>query len=199
MKFKRIREPGNRTGYEAELSEYDSVPPSLKLLVDELPEGIDPNREAVALYLVFRNWCGGEFTVPRWMSPHTGEVIAADASPVRLSPAPFEFYPKGLPIGTRIVECHDSMSGLKEDTIAVLPAHSWSGAIRGYNSVAVSSNAFVFRQDDQDIAPLIGIAVLFADNLNADTIRVRGDIGADREREIASLLSSVRLGFEVEQ
>lgn len=197
MKFRQIREPGNRSGYEVELSEYDSVPPSSKLLVDEFPEDIDPNREAVALYLIFRNWCGGEFTVPRWMSPHTGEVLAADASPVRLNPAPFEFYPKGLPIGTRTIECHDSMNGLKEDTIAVLPAHLWSGAVRGYNSVAVSSNAFVFQQDEHDIAPLIGIAVLFADNLNADTIRVQEKIGAEHEREIAALLSSVRLGFEV--
>jgi len=27
MKFKRIQEPGHRTGYEAVLSEYDSIPP----------------------------------------------------------------------------------------------------------------------------------------------------------------------------
>ena len=42
MKFKRIQEPGNRTGYEAVLSEYDSIPPSNKVIIDELPEKIDP-------------------------------------------------------------------------------------------------------------------------------------------------------------
>lgn len=198
MKFKRIQEPGNRTGYEAVLSEYDSIPPSNKIIVDELPEKVDPNREAIALYLIFGKWVGSDFTVPQWMSPHTGETIARAASPITVSPSPFEYYPKGLPIGNRELFCTDSSEFENEQgTVAVLPAHSWSGALRGFDSIAVSSNAFVFQEDQKDVAPLVGIALLFAEDLNADSICIRTKLPEAEESRIAALLSSVRLGFKI--
>ena len=200
MKFKRIQEPGNRTGYEAILSEYDSIPPSNKVIIDELPEKIDPNREAIALYLIFGKWVGSDFAVPQWMSPHTGETIARAASPITVHPTPFEYYPKGLPIGNRDLLCTDSVEvGNEQSTVSVLPAHSWSGAVRGFDSLMVSSNAFVFQEAPEDVAPLVGIAVLFAEDLNADSVCVRANLTESEENRIAELLSSVRLGFKAAQ
>ena len=198
MKFKRIQEPGHRTGYEAVLSEYDSLPPSSKIIVDELPEKIDPNREAIALYLVFGKWVGSDFEVPQWMSPHTGETIARAASPITVNPTPFEYYPKGLPTGNRELFCTDSVEFANEQTaVSVLPAHYWSGALRGFDSLMISSNAFTFQESAEDVAPLVGIAVLFAEDLNADSICIRAGLTESEESRIAELLSSVRLGFKV--
>ena len=198
MKFKRIQEPGHRTGYEAVLSEYDSSPPSNKIIIDELPEKIDPNREAIALYLIFGQWVGSDFAVPQWMSPHTGETIARAASPITVNPTPFEYYPKGLPIGNRDLFCTDSVEFTNEKpTVSVLPAHSWSGALRSFDSLMISSNAFAFQEGTEDVAPLVGIAVLFAEDLNADCICVRTSLTETEESRIAELLSSVRLGFKV--
>lgn len=200
MKFKRIQEPGHRTGYEAILSEYDSIPPNNKIIIDELPEKIDPNREAIALYLIFGKWVGSDFAVPQWMSPHTGEAIARAASPISVNPTPFEYYPKGLPIGNRDLLCTDSVEFANEQTtVSVLPAHSWSGALRSFDSLSVSSNAFTFQEGTEDVAPIVGIAVLFAEDLSADSICVRTSLTESEESRIAELLSSVRLGFKVIQ
>ena len=63
----------------------------------------------------------------------------------------------------------------------------------------VSSNAFVFQETPEDVAPLVGIAVLFAEDLNADSVCVRANLAESEENRIAELLSSVRLGFKATQ
>ena len=104
MRISKIRNNHRQIAYTAELSEYDAEPPSRMWLLDELPEKINPELEAVALYLIFGNWCGGEFEVPQKMGPNTASAISNHAA-MDFFPSPIEYYPKPIFRGTRSVTC----------------------------------------------------------------------------------------------
>ena len=197
MKISRLPSQSRRTGYEVRLSEYDGIPPSKVLFTDGLPATIDADREAIALYLIFRSWCGGEFSVVDGMSPHTASTIARDAFPVELQPQPIQFSPKALPRGRNTIHLNSNPSAISEDhTITVLPNHTWSGYLRSPRSFAVGTNAFAFQRDSSDYAPLIGIAVLYSEFLNVDKITVPSEIDRSLLRRVSALLSSVNLEIQ---
>ena len=199
MKIKRMLDRLGRTGYEVELSDYDSLPPNRYLLAYDLPSTIDADREAIALYLVFGPWCGGEFFVPKEISPHTSATITRDSLTVPFQPQPIAFAPKALPSGKNVVHISlDPRGGGKHNSITILPNHTWLGCLRSPHSLTLSSNAFVFQQEDNDFVPLLGVCVLYAEFLDVDSLVLPPVFDTDQFSRLSSLLSSVNLGLALE-
>lgn len=188
-----------RTGYEVELSEYDSLPPTRHLLTHDLPIKIDADREAIALYLVFGPWCGGEFFVSEAMSPHTSSTITRDSFPVPVQPQPIAFAPKALPSGNRPVHISfDPSNSGKNNSITVLPNHTWLGCLRSPRSLTLGSNAFVFQQKSDDLLPLVGVCILYAEFLNVDSLVLPASFDPEQFSRLSTLLSAVNLGLILE-
>lgn len=188
-----------QTGYEVELSEYDSLPPSRHLLTHGLPVNIDADREALALYLVFGPWCGGEFFVPKGMSPHTSATITRDSFPVPFQPQPIAFAPKALPSGNHPVHVSfDPSDSGKDHSITILPNHTWLGCLRSSQSLTLGSNAFVFQHEADDLLPLVGVCILYAESLNVDSLVLPTSFASEQLSRLSTLLSAVNIGLILE-
>lgn len=189
-----------QVGLHAELDEYDATPPVDALLMDHAPMLKNPEREGIAAYLAFGRWVSGDLALPHKIGPNTAAAIERDLELVHVRPRPIEYYPKPLEIGVREVSVHFEHAGDScGSSITVLPASRWSGSIRGLQSVSVASNAIAF--DDslsgsfRSVRARLAIAVLFAADVSANTLVVRGDLIAGTERHrIEALLLSTRLG-----
>lgn len=186
-------------GLWATLSDYDGTPPAEALLLDHKPTHSNPDRVAVAAYLAFGRWCGGELTLPSKISPATASAIAFDAHPLHTLCQPIEYYPKALPIGQHRITLS---LGLPIDderpTICDLPAHRWNGSLRSLSSVAVGSNSFLFRQSENDVRPILAVGLLFAEDVSADVLILETAVEPSELTRLRALLSAVRLGLEVQ-
>lgn len=179
MRISRSRNKHRQIAYTVELSEYDAEPPTRTWLLDELPEKINPELEAVALYLVFGRWCGGQFEVPQKMGPNTAAAIERHAS-MDLFPGPIEYYPKPIFRGSREVRVFDKLSSLSPYSLVVLSSSDWNGSLKSTSSLVVSSNTDVFA--DQSSAPIAKLApaLLLAEELNlAEIVLDCGGRGLD--------------------
>lgn len=195
MKISRKRTSTRQTCFRADLTTYDAEPPTRELLIDELPEQINPEREAVALYLIFGPWSGGEFVTPRLMGPNTAAAIARDAA-FDFFPGPIEYYPKPLIAGTRTVTVSTSLAETQPDTFISLPASQFNGSLRSPSTIAVANNSDMFQLDEHDVRPLVGIAMLFAESLSADVLNLPGlSTNHPLFYRLVRLLDAVRLGL----
>ncbi|WP_295645507.1 hypothetical protein [uncultured Corynebacterium sp.] len=195
MRIEKVRTKTHRVAYVVERSEYDAHPPVPSLLVDALPNTINPELEAVALFLIFGRWCGGEFTTPQKMGPNTAAAITR-YSDIDLFCGPIEFYPKPLNLGTKIIRLGTSISDLHANSFIALEANEWNGSMRSTDSLAVSSNYSMFQVDENDVLPLVGLALLYAETLGADQLELPGS-DKDSLQQIRDLLLEVRIGLKV--
>lgn len=197
MKISKARTKARQMGYTVELSEYDAEPPARAWLIDEFPDTVNPELEAMALYLIFGRWCGGEFTVPRKMGPNTAGAIARD-SVAEMFCSPIEFYPKALPSGTNQINLTEDVAKAGRKTLVNVPSSDWNGSIRSTDAVVVASNSNVFKLDESDIRPLVAIGLLFADTLGADELHLLDDQEpspfTDLDR-LGELVGHVRIGL----
>lgn len=164
MRITKSRNKHRQVAYTAELSEYDAEPPSRTWLLDELPNQINPELEAVALYLIFGSWCGGEFHVPQKMGPNTAAAISRHAG-MDFFPYPIEFYPKPILRGGRTVRVTDSWPNTDEPFLLSLSGANWSGSIKSTSSLVLSSNSDSFKSG-RGLNHLLAPAVLLAEELN---------------------------------
>lgn len=197
MKISKARTKSRQLGYTVELSEYDAEPPALAWLIDEAPDVINPELEAMALYLIFGPWCGGEFEVPRKMGPNTATAISHDAINEMFC-SPIEFYPKALPRGGGRLKVTKEVEEMQERTLVSLPSSSWNGSVRSTNSIFIASNSDVFGSHDGDPAPLAAVSLLFVETLNADELFITDTKSAECVRDLTRLrrlLNHVRIGL----
>lgn len=194
MKFNRARTKTRQIAYSVELSEYDANPPVPQLLLDDLPLKLNPELEAISLYLIFGPWCGGEFVTPAKMGPNTAATISSDAIPDFFC-GPIEYYPKALPLGVTTVRVTDTLRRIDEcNTISCLDSTQWNGSIRSLGSLAVASNYRSFMRYAGDPRPLIGVALLFAEEMNANTLVFpKGTFEASEFKRYLKLLQAVRM------
>lgn len=164
MRIRKTRNKLRQTAYTAELSEYDAEPPARTWLLDEQPDKINPELEAVALYLIFGNWCGGEFHVPQKMGPNTAAAINRHAG-MDFFPNPIEFYPKPIYRGGRTVRVTDSWSNPSEPSLVLLSGANWNGSIKSTSSLVLSTNSDLFKSG-RGLNHLLAPAVLLAEELN---------------------------------
>ena len=150
MRISRSRNKHRQIAYTVELSEYDAEPPTRTWLVDDLPEQINPELEAVALYLVFGRWCGGEFKVPQKMGPNTAAAISRHAA-MDFFPEPLEYYPKPIFRGTRTIHVSTSLENAGSHELISLAGSEWNGSLKSTRAMIVSSNSSVFDQDASEV------------------------------------------------
>lgn len=193
MQIEKIRNKSRQVVYTVKLSEYDANPPAPALLVDDLPNTINPELEAVALFLIFGKWCGGEFTTPQKMGPSTAAALAR-FSKIDLFCNPIEYYPKALPLGNQAIAVGSELADIDDNTFVALRSCDWNGSIRSTNSLAVASNAFMFQNDAADARPIVGLALLYAESLGADSLVVLPSIGACEE-SVQALVQEARVGI----
>ncbi len=195
MKISKARTKSRQLGYTVELSEYDAEPPARAWLIDEAPDAINPELEAMALYLIFGRWCGGEFEVPKKMGPNTATAIAHDAI-TEMFCSPIEFYPKALPLSNGCLSVTSRLDCAASQTLISLPSSSWNGSVRSTNSLVVASNSDVFQLGEDDFRPVTALSLIFAETLNADEIRlVDTDRDGDELNRLQALLGQVRVGL----
>lgn len=192
MRISKNRNRQRQVAYTVELSEYDAEPPSRQWLFDDLPEKINPELEAVALYLVFGPWCGGELTVPQKMGPNTAAAIRRHAG-FDFFPGPIEFYPKPLPRGNREMRLSDRVDHAGPSTLVSVSGAEWNGSLRSTASTLVSSNTVIFSQLQGIPTAAIAPAVLLADELNIGTILFSENLNAREECLLVELLQAVGL------
>lgn len=193
MRITKSRNKHRQIAYTAELSEYDAEPPSRTWLLDDLPNKINPELEAVALYLVFGRWCGGEFEVPQKMGPNTAAAIERHAS-MDFFPGPIEYYPKPIFRGTRVVTLTDSFHGVKQNTLVCLNGSNWTGSLKATSTLLLSSNTEVFASPEDPQIVLLAPALLLAEEL--DIAEIALDSGLDAmTAELADLLRQVGIAL----
>lgn len=171
MRISKSRNSLRQVAYAVELSEYDAEPPSRTWLLDELPDKINPELEAVALYLVFGPWCGGEFVVPQKMGPNTAASISGHAG-VEFFPGPIEYYPKRLAIGKRQIRLTSEITETGAATLVTLNLDEWNGSLKSTDSLILASNTNLFAKASDNPAALIAPAVLLAEELSMMSLDV---------------------------
>lgn len=197
MRISKNRVKQRQIAYTVELSEYDAEPPTRQWLFDDLPEKINPELEAVALYLVFGPWCGGELIVPQKMGPNTAAAIIRHAG-VDFFPGPIEFYPKTLPRGSRAIRLFDSIEDAGPSAFVSLDSSEWNGTLRSTQTALVSSNTAVFSQLTGNQTARIAPMVLLADELDLGTIVFSDSVAAEASL-LENLLSAVGLNISMLQ
>lgn len=175
MRISKSRNNQRQVAYTVELSEYDAEPPSRTWLVDELPGNINPELEAVALYLVFGPWCGGEFVVPQKMGPNTAASISNHAG-VEFFPGPIEYYPKRLATGKHQIRLASEITAAGARTLVLLDMGEWNGSLRSMTSLVIASNTALFANANDNLPALIAPAVLLAEELSIMSLDVLGFI-----------------------
>lgn len=194
----------NQVGFHVEeLAEYDAEPPVRSMLLDHGPTHKNPEREAIAAYLAFGRWASGDFVLPRKHGPNTARAIENDMKHVPLRPQPIEYYPKPLDIGIRTIDLWFTPDRIGVDnSISILPGAQWNGSIRTTLSLAVASNAHILDssgiQGRRSVRARLAAAVLFADDLSADVLRIHPDAPVDEAEQarLSDLLGAARLGVE---
>lgn len=188
MRITKSRNKHRQIAYTAELSEYDAEPPSRDWLIDELPVQINPELEAVALYLVFGKWCGGDFTVPQKMGPNTAAAISRHAA-MDFFPAPLEFYPKPIFRGTRTVHVSTSLEDATSHELVSLAGSEWNGSLKSTRAMVISSNSSAFDEDGSETLAHLAPALLLAEQL--DLAEVVFDVPARQCESLSFLLRQV--------
>lgn len=191
MKIAKSKNSSHQIVYTAELSEYDAEPPTRKWILDGGPNRINPEIEAIALYLIFGPWCGGEFICPQKMGPNTAAAITRH-SQMDFFPGPIEYYPKPLPTGVNEVTVSEEFPQPGVRTLSLMSADKWNGAMRSTNSMILSSNSAVFGTGPEDPRTILAPAVLMAEELGVGTIVVPSGDGA-WATDLVQLCSEVRL------
>ena len=165
MRISKSRNKHRQIAYTAELTEYDAEPPARTWLLDGLPEKINPELEAVALYLIFGSWCGGEFVVPQKMGPNTAAAISAHAG-MDFFPGPIEYYPKPIFRGSNTVTVTDRLEQAGAKTLVVLSGSTWNGSLKSTSGLVVSTNADVFEKIREFPTAKLATSVLLAEELD---------------------------------
>lgn len=193
MRISKSRNKRRQVAYTVELSEYDAEPPSREWLLDEFPNQVNPELEAVALYLLFGPWCGGEFVVPQKMSPNTASAIGRDAVN-EMFVGPVGYYPKPLPSGARSVRIVGELSEVGEDTFLSLASDEWNGGLRSTNSLVLTSNSHVFGLNANDVRVSLAPALLLAEQLDARQFEYAFD-SDDQVARLQTLLREIRISL----
>lgn len=191
MRISKSRNKHRQIAYTAELSEYDAEPPTRTWLLDGLHEKINPELEAVALYLIFGSWCGGEFVVPQKMGPNTAAAISAHAG-IDFFPSPIEYYPKPIFRGSNAVTVTRCLENAGPDTLVVLSGAAWNGSLKSTSGLAVATNADVFETANTIPTASLAVAVLLAEELDMAEIMLDSDLGSGAD-ELSTLLRQVGL------
>lgn len=193
MRISKNRNKHRQIAYTAELTEYDAEPPARTWLLDELPEKINPELEAVALYLIFGSWCGGEFIVPQKMGPNTAAAIST-YSGMDFFPGPIEYYPKPIFRGSNTVKVTDSLEEVGPKTLVVLSGSAWNGSLKSTSGLIVSTNADVFERIDEFPTAKLATSVLLAEEL--DLAEIVLDCGSSaRAQGVSPLLRQVGIAL----
>lgn len=184
-----------RWGIHAELSEYDAIPPTDNIAFDAMPLKLNPEVEAAAITLLFGRFSGGEMQFAHKVGPNTAKAVQRYLEPTIGFISPIEYYPKPLPLGTAetmVSECFSfDTAGSR---FVSLRSDKFNGSIKSHVSIAVANNSFVLKRTDQDIVPSLACAMLFAEDLEIETLRI--DSGAiPNFNEVEKLLSAVRLNL----
>lgn len=196
MKFEKCRTKTRQLHYVVSLSEYDAEPPVRALQIDEAPNTVNPEIEAMALYLIFGSWCGGEFHVAQKVGPNTASTMAEDST-VDFFVSPLEYYPKKLPQGTKNIRVSDSFADFGKNTFLSLSSSDWNGSVRSTDALAVATNAMMFMKSKSDYEPILGLALLYAETMSADTLEVpRSWFDTSTFTRLQSLLGAVRVGLK---
>lgn len=193
MRISKSRNKFRQVEYKVELSEYDAEPPSKEWLLDDLPDRVNPELEAVALYLLFGPWCGGELIFPQEISPNTASAIARDAVE-DIFIDPIGYYPKALPSGAKSVRIVGEFSEIEANTFYSLAAGEWNGSLKSTNSLVLTSNSHVFGLKNNDARVSLAPALLLAEALDAGQFEYAFDSNEQVAR-LRALLREIRIGL----
>lgn len=198
MKIVRERVQGGRLTYSAEPEKYDGVPPIRRFLLDHGPLKLNQEREAVACFLLFGRWTGGALKLPQPLGPATAAAIERAAHPVPVRPETVAYDPRDLALGDARMVVHTGPPEVasRGTHLWALRSDEWNGSLRAHRGVAVASNYFAFRSDADPAAvrALLAIALLFAEDLNADSI-VLPVPARDHLPELRALCAVTRLSL----
>lgn len=98
----------------------------------------------------------------------------------------------------------EGKTGLEPDAyLRIARSDRAAGSLRTFRGLTVASNAFMHSREEMDpilqAYPFVAAAVLFAEDLDADAIRLTGryDTSSREWRNLAQLLSAARLGLDI--
>lgn len=196
MRISKSRNRHRQIAYTVELSEYDAEPPTRTWLLDELPDKVNPELEAVALYLIFGPWCGGEFIVPQKMGPNTASAISRHTG-IDFFAGPIEFYPKPIFRGSQAITLKESLDGMGPSTLVLLSSSEWSGSLKSTSGLVLSTNTELFVDPKFSLGTRLAPAVLLAEELNLAEIEYACRPG-ERTAELAELLRQVGIRLRLD-
>lgn len=194
MRISKSRTVHRQVAYTVELSEYDAQPPANVWLLDGLPDKVNPELEAVALYLIFGSWCGGEFLVPQKMGPNTAAAITRHAG-MDFFPGPIEYYPKPILRGSRMITVSEDLGKAGNNSLVLLGGSSWNGSLKSTSSLVLSSNTEIFSTEATSSITKLAPAVLLAEVLDVAEILMDFDLG-EVDESVSNLLRQVGIAIK---
>ena len=200
-------------GFSALPEDYDGIPRFANYWLDSAPKTRHADRESLAAFLIFNRYMGGLTHMPQKFSPALDSAFRAAAGGM-VSFTPVEYYPKALPSGSRTLHLSwadavfvpASMRQSAEDAyLHIERSDRSSGSMRTINRLDVASNAWIHSRGElrslESIFPYLAAAVLYAEELEVDTIQIYGDFDtqSDLWKKLVLLLGSARLGLKLGQ
>lgn len=177
-----------RLRLEAWAGPYDGQPPMNILFLESEPLYVHDDVLAVASALLFGQYSGGEFHLPRQVSPEVARAIEVYCQPAWIKVSPLNFEPRANPSGDGQLFLTDSLDDLiprsswgepRISTLVSLPSSEFSGALISSNGLVVNSNASLlgkFRGPDAILSAHLAVSLLYAETFFAKRILISKDL-----------------------
>lgn len=202
-----------RLRIEAQPETYDGHPPIPTFYLEKQPLLVHDDVLAVAGVLLFGEYCSGNLTLPRKVSPEVAKAIQNFCDPGWVSVVPVELEPRRNPLGDGILYLSEALVDMKPrsewgnprvSTLVSLDAEEFSGTLFSHHGLVTNSNARAISKFSQNsrVFAQVAVALIYAETFFATTVhlspRLADQISSDEERKLRELLASCKYSLRVE-
>jgi hypothetical protein len=203
VEFRTKEHPSGREFViEAKTGEYDACPLISEVSIGAVPKTMHPDRVAVALCLMFNHAVSGTFSVPvPGCSPNVARAIEDFLAPVQVSVFPVNCAPSKTITGMEelVISCPgmgiEPDAGDSDFVLEIYGSDALVGMSASATRCSLQTNALLLaiqsRSALQRILPVLGVAMLFCEDLLIGKIRIPVPFGrfeSGLEEELAERL-----------
>lgn len=216
MKFSLVSDRANDTAaLLATAGEYDALRFPDAVSLEPAPRRVDPDRFAVAAVLAFGDRASGGVELEVGVSPLCAEAVRRYLAPFvsQVTPVVYEARKAARGLHRLVVSDRRVSAGTtppaapgagRDLVLEVAPVDRVNGVQRAVGHTTVITNAGLLRVPGTETTlmgalPLIALAVLYAEDLEADSIEITVEEEVDRAQLglLRELVASTGLGLDI--
>lgn len=182
---------------------WDGSPLVDTFQVDAVPQTVHPDRLAVAITLLFGQFCGGVIAFPNPVNIVTASAIQDYSKPARVFIPDIDEGPKPIPGGGSTLNIssgpqwalHPSAYGQHESGLHVLPRSEFIGSLTSIREVVMASNSILHScACCGGLSGALAAGVIFAQDFGASNLKLSDlQFSSTHLERIENLLISVGL------